>query len=494
MSTSAFPLATDPHFINAFYLGLLAVAAVHRVSPLSAPGRAALLPPPLFDAPRGVRWLARLSSLRINAVLRTVRAVTVALWAWCCVAQSEAAAVPRIGVLIGVCVLQSSSRACCGSHSWHVAIGILLALCFDGTAPALGGFGRVLALGVVAHALFSSGVMKLRAAGVAWARGDTLRFYLRLFASRRTSRCPALTEILARAPLAAPILACSTLALELSAPLGLASPALRAPYLATAAAFHFGVWLTMKPAYFAQAWCYALLVAPSIADDVEGGGVAEESPPGAVATRRCALALGTALGAALLWTTVRAQDGWLFSCYPMYAARIEPARGRMLPHSRLALLAKLKREPATCEEGWCANWAAILLSESGAGGKRLDLQRLLDQPAPPWYNLATNRAAGAAMLRRAHRVARIVEREYHPLLACIACNHAGGGGGSGEDGSGDAEVVQLLQRWEEWLQERAAPYDAISLVVRTEMEGVITVCTLALRKSSAVRDAPRKQY
>jgi hypothetical protein len=98
MSTSAFPLATDPHFINAFYLGLLAVAAVHRVSPLSAPGRAALLPPPLFDAPRGVRWLARLSSLRINAVLRTVRAVTVALWAWCCVAQSEAAAVQEWAV------------------------------------------------------------------------------------------------------------------------------------------------------------------------------------------------------------------------------------------------------------------------------------------------------------------------------------------------------------------------------------------------------------
>lgn len=487
---------TQRDYQRVFYAVLLGAALVHRVSPLSAAYRAAELPSPLFTPPPIVARLARLfsSGRRIPEVLLVAKATVLACWA-VCIADVSGSAWPRVALFAGMCVLQATTRACSCSHSWHVVLGVLYALCFDGTAPELGGFGRRLAQFVVAHALASSGVTKLRTSGPAWAHGDTLRFYLRLFAASGNTRWPALSSALASQRLAPPALACATLALELSAPVAMTLPALRAPYLAIAASFHFGVWLTMKPAYYPQAWCYALLLAPravAAAGDGGGGGAGDgaigertgtllpaDDAERLLVLRRAALVLGAAFVAALLWSTYAARDGWLFSCYPMYAGAIDAARGKTLPASRLALLGALRCHGYVPRDGWHENWAAVLLDErredetsahsgveprcdlgmtrsirSRTGRERgrscgeaaqVDLQRVVrrriarvlwgegtrahtrtaehraaQKRIDAWYNIVTNRMAGEAMMRRALSVARAVKREYHPLFRCLA--------------------------------------------------------------------------
>ena len=395
---------TDRDYQRVFYAVLLAVALMHRVSPLTAASRAAELPPPLFRPPTIVKRLAQLCypGSGIPKILLVTKATVLTCW-MVCIADTSASAWPRIALFAGMCVLQATTRACSCSHSWHVALGVLFALCFDGTAPELGGFGRRLARFSVAHAMVSSGWMKLGASGLAWARGDTLRFYLRLFAASGNTRWPALASALASLRLAPPALACATLVLELSAPVAIiAVPSLRAPYLAIAASFHFGVWLTMKPAYYPQAWCYALLLAPqaiAAAANGEDGGGAGAGGSGALfgvllpvdeaehlsLLCRVVLVVGAAFVAALLCSTFAAHDGWLFSCYPMYAGAIDASRGKTLPESRLALLGALRRPKRVPQEGWHENWAAVLLDERVSSLKKI--ARTVTLRANPAHNL-----------------------------------------------------------------------------------------------------------
>ena len=109
---------------------------------------------------------------------------------------------------------------------------------------------------------------------------------------------------------------------------------------------------------------------------------------------------------------------------------------------------------------------------------RTTAQRAAQKRIDTWYNIVTNRVAGEAMIRRALSVEMAVKREYQPLFRSLAACRAWFGVKPPIIGD-DAAATEWLRLWAT-SYDLAAKYDAITLVVRTETDGVLVVQKVVL--------------
>lgn len=110
---------------------------------------------------------------------------------------------------------------------------------------------------VVAVAYFASGAQKLLRSGLDWVTGDNMRWIMYQAADQGLAPTRSLARAVADRPWLATAVAGAVLAVELAAPLALASRRARPWYALAAVALHLGTWLTLGLDY----WGWALTVA-----------------------------------------------------------------------------------------------------------------------------------------------------------------------------------------------------------------------------------------
>ena len=249
-------------------------------SPLQAPELFAFTLPSFFSlegAMRliGGRWIT-------HGRLRLLRGVMLVAWVCCIVGLGGR--VP--GVVVGLLhfLLHGVVSGCIGtSHRWYVPVYTLLALMFADGNQALSldsvihshypsyplyshsssspstvsgsGLARKLVLIASISTLFYGGLTKLLNGGWKWLNGRSLAYYV---SSEENGRWGLLKRVMSSQPLLSLFLSVSSIVLECGAIVAVFSRFWRPIVLANAAAFHFGIWLTMWPNYLPQTWCYGV--------------------------------------------------------------------------------------------------------------------------------------------------------------------------------------------------------------------------------------------
>ena len=268
------------------YTGILLIALVSYISrppfgdsPVQAPELYRFTLPSFFSlegamALFGRKWIS-------YERLRVIRGVMVVAWLLCVVGGGGWVA----RVVCGVCmfVLHGVVSGCIGtSHRWYVPVYTLLALMaadgnydhsldnwlhdryphlwpfhstLDSTSFLHTGFARKLILLSSIATLFYGGITKILNGGWKWLNGRSLAYYV---SSEENGRSALLKKLMHTQPVLSFFLAVSSIVLECGAVLALWNQWWRPIILANAAAFHFGIWLTMWPNYAPQTFCYGL--------------------------------------------------------------------------------------------------------------------------------------------------------------------------------------------------------------------------------------------
>ena len=268
------------------YSGVLLIALISYISrppfgdsPVQAPELYRFTLPSFFSlegamALFGGKWLT-------YERLRLIRGVMVVSWLLCIVGGGGWVA----RVVCGVCmfVLHGVVSGCIGtSHRWYVPVYTLLALMaadgnyehsldnwlhdryphvwpfhstFDSSSFLHTGFARKLILLSSIATLFYGGITKILNGGWKWLNGRSLAYYV---SSEENGRSVLLKKLMHTQPVLSFFLAVSSIVLECGAVLALWDAWWRPIILANAAAFHFGIWLTMWPNYAPQTFCYGL--------------------------------------------------------------------------------------------------------------------------------------------------------------------------------------------------------------------------------------------
>jgi hypothetical protein len=367
-------------------------------SPLQAPEIVRRCPPSLYT-PAGL--FAYLPSwCRSNTFLRVLRVLVVIGWV-CATAGLGGRYAPMVTGL-GAFVFHGALAGALGTnHRWVLPVWLLLAAGFvdlrgdysaDAWLSARWGdypFARSVAhfpSGVVARialvlavlTLVAGGISKLRLGGVRWLDGDSLLFYMQHPTDGASS---SLKGWIATHHAARRALAITTTAIELGAPLALISERGRIFVLSTAALLHLGIWLTMRPNYLPQAWCYPLCFAPAA--------IVIDSNPDTVAVS-CFLTLSFAL---LFVTAARGVEWWPLTSIPMYAFFRGPSgdwsRSSLRDRSQAqALGAEFRRSRLPFPLAWSEQWVRVYLqTQSGrrviqpAGVSEKQWRRLLHRCA-----------------------------------------------------------------------------------------------------------------
>lgn len=304
-------------------------------SPLVAPQMRAWTAPAFFQPERFARLVPR--RLYDMAVLRWVRAITVAAWLGCIAGLGGALSAWTCAG--GLVLLWAVTSGCIGTnHRWYFPVYTLVACAFAG--PAFGhelsldawiterfpgywlapatelqaplawsGFARKLVVVTGAALLFLGGVSKLRNSGLRWMDGRTLAFYV----SGSSGAWPWLKRRIQSSPALAIALSVGTMVLELGCIVVLLVPELRLPTAIAAIGLHLGIWLTMAPKYFPSMPCYVLWVAWPW----EAPASMPAEPGGALVA---ASLLATAFWGWVVFTViVQRREGWPLSSVPMYS-------------------------------------------------------------------------------------------------------------------------------------------------------------------------------
>ena len=258
-------------------------------SPLQAPELFRYTLPSFFSLEGSMalldrRWLS-------YGRLRAIRAVMLAAWLLCIVGLGGATPPALLG--LSMLLLHGVVSGCIGtSHRWYVPVYTALALMFaNGNAelsldallaarfpasyPFTGhlqqqptaaasasslsllhtGFARKLVLVASISTLFFGGITKLLNGGWKWLNGRSLAYYV---SSEENGRWGLLKQLMHTQPVLSFFLSVSSIVLECGAVIALFSRWWRPLVLLNAAAFHFGIWLTMWPNYAPQTACYAI--------------------------------------------------------------------------------------------------------------------------------------------------------------------------------------------------------------------------------------------
>lgn len=123
------------------------------------------------------------------------------------------------------------------------------------------------ALAVVAVVYWACGMQKLRATGVTWVTGESMRWILQAGATDGRAPTTLVADFLVDRAWLTHIIAASILALELTAPLLLAWPASRRVFVLGVTLLHVGTWLTLGLDYWGWALAVAVLAWPSAGAD-----------------------------------------------------------------------------------------------------------------------------------------------------------------------------------------------------------------------------------
>ena len=268
------------------YTGILTIALISYISrppfgdsPIQAPQLYRFTLPSFFSL-EGAMALLGGGWLTWQRV-RWIRGVMVGCWVLCVVGGGGWVA----RVVCGVCmfVLHGVVSGCIGtSHRWYVPVYTMLALMvadgnysysldnwlharyphlwpfhstFDSSSFLYTGFARKLILMSSIATLFYGGITKILNGGWKWLNGRSLAYYV---SSEENGRSALLKKLMHTQPILSFFLAVSSIVLECGAVVALWDPWLRPIILANAAAFHFGIWLTMWPNYAPQTFCYGL--------------------------------------------------------------------------------------------------------------------------------------------------------------------------------------------------------------------------------------------
>lgn len=371
-------------------------------SPLQAPEVVRHSAPAFYEPAGLMRGLGRWAS--DSRLLSLVRGLVVAAWIACIIGLGGrwSAAVVALGVLY----LHGAMSGALGvNHRWMVpmyvlAVAALVDLNRDhsvdswlaahaaaypfapGSGPQIpSGLLRQATILFASYTLFAAAYSKLTLAGPRWMDGETLRFFI---GRPKVGASPALKQWLVARPWACRSLSTATIALQLASPLALCRPEYAAIILVSAAAFHFGIWLTLNPNYLPQTWCYALGLG------FGAGGVATASPEAgltAIGMTVLALALGVVAIARIEW--------WPFTCVPMYGFYRGPAQA--WPHDRLLgprqvrqLGAEFRHSGLPYPLGWMESWVALRI-RTGVGQRTL---QPADVVKKHWNRLLQRAAAG----------------------------------------------------------------------------------------------------
>ena len=247
-------------------------------SPLQAPQLYAFTLPSFFSLEGGMRPLGR--AWITHARLRALRNVMLVAWV-CCIVGLGGRGPPIVVGLLHF-LLHGVVSGCIGtSHRWYVPVYTLLALTLangnqslsldaaihsrfpsyplysptDPSTVAGSGLARKLVLIASISTLFYGGLTKLLNGGWKWLNGRSLAYYV---SSEENGRWGLLKRVMHTQPLLSLFLSVSSIVLECGAIVAVFSRFWRPIVLANAAAFHFGIWLTMWPNYAPQTWCYGV--------------------------------------------------------------------------------------------------------------------------------------------------------------------------------------------------------------------------------------------
>lgn len=201
--------------------------------------------------------------------------------------------------------------------------------------------------------LFAGGVSKLRLGGKRWADGESLRFHI----GAAAGASPRLKQWITGHAFLPRTLAVATLAVELLAPFALVSSRMRIVIFSGALVLHAGIWLTMKPNYLPQAWCYALALAPATQF------AATNSQQQIVIAY--VLTGGTAIYATM---ALRGTEWWPFTSIPMYAFYRGPegtwSQATIRDEEQaIELSREFIRSALPFPLGWSASWISIHYSD-----------------------------------------------------------------------------------------------------------------------------------
>jgi len=320
------------------YGGLLVLALSSRLhqrplgdSPLQAPEIVGSCPAPLYE-PAGVfrllpRWMYG------SRLLASLRFVVLLTWIASLLGFGGIFATATTGA--GLLWLHGALSGALGTnHRWMLPVSVLFVAGFANmrgpfsldailssrmtdypfpvSSQAFSSSAIVARLALVAAVLtlFAGGISKLRFGGVRWADGESLRFYV----SATAGASPRLKEWIAGHAFIPRALAVGTLAIELLAPFALLSSTMRMVIFSGALILHAGIWLTMRPNYLPQAWCYALALIP--AAHLAGTHSLQQILIAYLMT--CATAIYATIA-------LQGKEWWPFTSIPMYAFYRGPA-------------------------------------------------------------------------------------------------------------------------------------------------------------------------
>ena len=266
------------------YSGVLAISLTSYISrppfgdsPLQAPELFAYTLPSFFSLEGAMKLMGR--TWVTYDRLRVLRGVMVVAWVGCIIGVGGWVAPVLLGLIHFV--LHGVVSGCIGtSHRWYVPVYTLLALMLaDGNTswsvdalihshwegyPLYGGgvggvrgtgLARKLVLIASIATLFYGGLTKMLNGGWKWLNGRSLAYYV---SSEENGRWALMKRVMAEQWWLSLFLSVSSILLECGSIIAVFSQFWRPIVLANAAAFHFGIWLTMWPNYAPQTWCYGV--------------------------------------------------------------------------------------------------------------------------------------------------------------------------------------------------------------------------------------------
>ena len=190
------------------------------------------------------------------------------------------------------------------------------------------GLARKLVTLVAVHTFFAGGIAKLTEGGLQWADGRSLQAYILSTPQIHgvPPRFAPLAELIASRLWLCALLSLGTLMLELGSPLALFSRRCRGILVVAALVFHFGVYFVLFPDFFAQSWCYILLVDWALLASRGRARVAARVPTLVSGRSMLAAVSATGFAGVLLVTTASGVDEWPLNSMPMYRSYIDDSR------------------------------------------------------------------------------------------------------------------------------------------------------------------------
>ena len=331
-----------------FYAGLLYLA-LDQFSPLTAAAIFEQTPPAL----RTPVLLFRMAGLESPPHWLIAGCYVVCLLAWLCSIVGFLTTPAMLVTAASAVFLHGLSKGLNDFHGWILPVYSLVFLCLSrcdegwtldavirrrwpawpgparGVASVRGsGLARKLVTLAAVHTFFAGGIAKLTEGGLQWADGRSLQAYI-LTTSQihgMPPRFAPLAALIASHLWLCALLSLGTLLLELGSPLALFSRRCRGILVVAALVFHVGVYLVLFPDFFAQAWCYILVV--DWARLASRGRVRVPARGPTLITGRSTLAAvsATALAGVLLVTAARGVDEWPLTSTPMYRSYFDDTR------------------------------------------------------------------------------------------------------------------------------------------------------------------------